>query len=156
VDLPAALRGQVTVFGVGLGAYRLFLIALVAVLSAGLVALVEKTTFGARVRAAVDDEHVSAGLGIPVERVLLIGGASASAAVRAVAPGLFGVPVAIPAPGEYVGLGAARQAAWVLGGAPRPPSWQVRIETTLDPPPGDDATEVLTRYTALLSAVHQR
>jgi hypothetical protein len=32
----------------------------------------------------------------------------------------------------------------------------VRIETTLDPPPGDDATEVLTRYTALLSAVHQR
>jgi branched-chain amino acid transport system permease protein len=72
VDLPAALRGQVQLFGVGLGAYRLFLIALVAVLSAGLVALVEKTTFGARVRAAVDDEHVSAGLGIPVERVFCL------------------------------------------------------------------------------------
>jgi branched-chain amino acid transport system permease protein len=72
VELPAALRGQLQVFGVGLGAYRLFLIALVAVLSAGLVALVEKTAFGARVRAAVDAEHVAAGLGIPVDRVFCI------------------------------------------------------------------------------------
>lgn len=72
VDLPAALRGQLSVLGVGIGAYRLFLIALVAVLSAGLVALVEKTTFGARVRASVDNEHVAAGLGIPVERVFCV------------------------------------------------------------------------------------
>jgi len=72
VQLPGALRGQLQVLGVGLGAYRLFLIALVAVLSAGLVALVEKTTFGARVRASVDDEQVSAGLGIPVERVFCL------------------------------------------------------------------------------------
>ena len=72
VELPPALRGQVGVLGVGLGTYRLFLVALVAVLSAGLVALVEKTTFGARVRASVDDEHVSAGLGIPVERVFCL------------------------------------------------------------------------------------
>lgn len=72
VDLPASLRGQVQLFGVGLGAYRLFLLALVAVLSAGLVVLIEKTTFGARVRAAVDDEHVAAGLGIPVERLFCL------------------------------------------------------------------------------------
>ena len=65
---------------------------------------------------------------------MLIGGASASAAVRAVAPGLFGVPVAIPEPGEYVGLGAARQAAWVLGGGCSQPAWEVRYEATLDPP----------------------
>src|SRR5665647_1087833 len=26
-------------------------------------------------------------------------------------------------PGEYVALGAARQAAWVLGGAVEPPTW---------------------------------
>jgi xylulokinase len=103
--------------------------------------------------AGVDDLRA---LGVPVARVLLIGGASASAAVRAVAPGLFGVPVAIPEPGEYVGLGAARQAAWVLSGEPEPPSWPVRIETTLDPPADGRGAEVLARYAALLSAVHQR
>lgn len=72
VELPGALRGQLSVLGVGLGAYRLFLIALVAVLSAGLVVLVDKTMFGARVRASVDDEHVAAGLGIPVDRVFCL------------------------------------------------------------------------------------
>jgi xylulokinase len=73
-----------------------------------------------------------------------------------VAPGLFGVPVAIPEPGEYVGLGAARQAAWVLSGERQPPSWPVRIETTLDPVADARGAEVLARYAALLSAVHQR
>jgi xylulokinase len=93
-------------------------------------------------------------LGLPVERVVLIGGAAASAAVRAVAPGLFGVPVAIPEPGEYVGLGAARQAAWVLGGDESPPEWPVRYEATLDPPVGDEGAAVLDRYAALLARVH--
>jgi xylulokinase len=93
-------------------------------------------------------------LAIPLERVLLIGGASASAAVRAIAPGLFGVPVAIPAPGEYVGLGAARQAAWVLSGDAGPPQWEVRIEETIDPPDGGSAADVLDRYAALRSVLH--
>jgi branched-chain amino acid transport system permease protein len=70
--LPAALRGQVQVLGVGLGAYRLFLVALVAVLSVGLAALVERTRVGARVRASVDNETVSAGLGIPVDRIFCL------------------------------------------------------------------------------------
>ncbi|WP_433217069.1 xylulokinase [Dactylosporangium sp. CS-047395] len=65
------------------------------------------------------------GLGVPVERVLLIGGAAASAAVRAIAPGLLGVPVSVPAPGEYVALGAARQAAWALKGSDEAPEWPV-------------------------------
>lgn len=69
VELPSALRGQVVVLGVGLGAYRLFLVALVALLSVLLVLFVEKTRFGARVRAAVDNPSVSAGVGIPVDRV---------------------------------------------------------------------------------------
>ena len=102
--------------------------------------------------AGVDDLRE---LGVPVQRVLLIGGASASAAVRAVAASLFGVPVAIPEPGEYVGLGAARQAAWVLSGEKDPPTWPVRIETTLDPPADSRGTEVLARYADLLSAVHR-
>jgi len=54
--------------------------------------------------------------GLAAERVLLIGGGAANEAVRRLAPAIFGVPVALPAEGEYVATGAARQAAWVLGG----------------------------------------
>ncbi len=56
------------------------------------------------------------GLGVPIERALLIGGGAQSEAVRAIAPQVLGVPVEVPAPAEYVALGAARQAASVLAG----------------------------------------
>jgi xylulokinase len=61
--------------------------------------------------------------GVTVDRVLLIGGAARSPAVQRLAPGIFGRPVLVPAPGEYVADGAARQAAWVLSGAAGPPEW---------------------------------
>jgi xylulokinase len=61
--------------------------------------------------------------GVTVERVLLVGGAARSPAVQQLAPGIFGRPVLIPQPGEYVADGAARQAAWVLSGAASPPDW---------------------------------
>jgi xylulokinase len=54
--------------------------------------------------------------GVTCERVILIGGAAASPAVQTVASEVFGVPVEVPAPGEYVAIGAARQAAWALAG----------------------------------------
>ncbi|MEV0560024.1 xylulokinase [Dactylosporangium sp. NPDC050588] len=73
-------------------------------------------------------------LGVPVERVLLIGGAAASAAVREIAPALFGVPVGVPDPGEYVALGAARQAAWVLDGGAEAPAWRVPGAASADAP----------------------
>ena len=57
------------------------------------------------------------------ERVLLIGGGARSEAARRLAPGIFGVPVLVPAPEEYVALGAARQAAWALAGTSQPPQW---------------------------------
>ncbi|GAA0962113.1 xylulokinase [Virgisporangium aurantiacum] len=63
--------------------------------------------------------------GMPVNRVLLIGGAAPSEPVRAVAPALFGAPVSVPDPAEYVALGAARQAAWALRGGAEPPEWPV-------------------------------
>ncbi len=94
--------------------------------------------------------------GVDVERVLLIGGASASRAVREIAPRLFGVPVAIPAPGEYVGIGAARQAAWALAATEAPPEWPVRVETTVEAPEDGSAREVLDRYADLLAQVHGR
>lgn len=60
---------------------------------------------------------------VSMERVLLIGGAAASSAVRQIAPAIFGVPVTVPQEGEYVALGAARQAAWALSGTDAPPRW---------------------------------
>ncbi len=67
-------------------------------------------------------DHLAA-CGVTAERVILIGGAAQSPAVRAIAPAVFGVPVTVPEPGEYVALGAARQAAWALSGAADPPDW---------------------------------
>ena len=62
-------------------------------------------------------------LGVEPRRILLIGGGARSEAVCALAPGIFGADVYVPEPQEYVALGAARQAAWVLTGAPQPPDW---------------------------------
>ncbi|PWK83739.1 xylulokinase [Lentzea atacamensis] len=61
--------------------------------------------------------------GADVTGVRLVGGAAASPAVREIAPTVFGVPVTVPAPGEYVADGAARQAAWTLTGGTTPPEW---------------------------------
>jgi xylulokinase len=63
--------------------------------------------------------------GVTVRRVLLVGGGARSAAVRAIAPTVFGCPVTVPSPGEYVADGAARQAAWALSGAAEPPRWSL-------------------------------
>ena len=69
VQLPAFLRGQVHLLGLDLGSYRLFLIAVVIAITLALTWLVERTRFGAEVRASVDNQQASAGLGINVLRV---------------------------------------------------------------------------------------
>ncbi len=56
-------------------------------------------------------------------RLVLVGGGARSRAVREIAPSVFGAPVDVPPPGEYVADGAARQAAWVLDPSPAPPRW---------------------------------
>ncbi|MBQ3358688.1 MAG: xylulokinase [Microbacterium sp.] len=53
-------------------------------------------------------------LGIPLDRVLLVGGGAQSRAVREIAPLVFGLPVEVPEAAEYVAVGMARQAASVL------------------------------------------
>jgi xylulokinase len=95
---------------------------------------------------------------VPVQRVLLIGGAARSTAVQAVASGIFGAPVSVPSPGEYVALGAARQAAWVLArsrddGAEEAPGWTVGAQEVPDGG-GDWAAEVRGAYTRLRGQVH--
>ena len=69
VALPDWLRGQVSVLGLDLGAYRLFMIAVVIVITLALGYLIERTRFGAQIRASVDNQAASAGLGINVNRV---------------------------------------------------------------------------------------
>ena len=72
VVLPAFLTGQVHALGMDFGSYRIFLIAMVIVITIGLVWLVERTRFGAQVRASVDNQQASVGLGIDVERVFSV------------------------------------------------------------------------------------
>ena len=72
VQLPEWLRGQWSFLGIDIGIYRLFLIAVVLVVTAGLGYLLERTRFGARVRAAVDNQNVSAAVGINVDRVFTL------------------------------------------------------------------------------------
>ena len=92
--------------------------------------------------------------GVPVRRVLLIGGAARSKAVRAIAPDVLGLPVTIPAPAEYVALGAARQAAWILSGTPEPPDWPVAIEAVHDPATGNFGTAIRARYADAKRRLH--
>jgi branched-chain amino acid transport system permease protein len=72
IQTPAFLRGSVHVLGLNFGVYRLFLIAAGLVVAVILVATLEYTRFGARVRAAVDNQRMAAGLGINVEAAFAI------------------------------------------------------------------------------------
>ena len=73
--------------------------------------------------------------GVRAERVLLIGGAARNPAVSSIAAQVFGLPVVVPEPGEYVAMGAAVQAAWVLTGSR--PTWPIETYAThpADPRP---------------------
>jgi len=88
--------------------------------------------------------------GIAAQRVILIGGAARSEAVRRVAPVIFGVPVTVPEPAEYVALGAARQAAWALSGAAEPPRWTLAGTSREYAAAG--VPEIRERYAALRDA----
>lgn len=53
-------------------------------------------------------------LGVPLNKVLIVGGGVKSTAVQALAADMLDAVVELPEPGEYVALGAAKQAAKVL------------------------------------------
>ncbi|MGZ3291662.1 MAG: branched-chain amino acid ABC transporter permease [Xanthobacteraceae bacterium] len=72
LNVPAYLRGTVSVMGQSVGVYRLFLIGVSLVVTLVLVATLEYTRFGAQVRAAVDNQRMARGLGIDVDRVFAI------------------------------------------------------------------------------------
>jgi branched-chain amino acid transport system permease protein len=72
IQTPAYLRGTVQFLGLHLGSYRLFLVGTGLLITLVLVATLEYTRFGARVRAAVDNQRMAAGLGINVEAAFAI------------------------------------------------------------------------------------
>lgn len=83
VRLPVFLQGQMRLLGLDIGIYRLFLIGVGLLVMLGVVFGIERTRFGARVRAAVDNPVMAVGLGIPVGAVF--------AATFAIGSGLAGL-----------------------------------------------------------------
>ena len=79
-------------------------------------------------------------------RVFLVGGATRSPALRAIAPAVLGRPVTLPPPGEYVARGAARQAAWALAATEAPPTWPLAGVDVLE---ADPTPQVREAYAAL-------
>ncbi|WP_310610789.1 branched-chain amino acid ABC transporter permease [Limnohabitans sp.] len=99
MQLPDWLRGRTELFAdtpfvLGMGHYRLFIIAVCAALTIGLQYVLSATRFGSRLRASVDDPRVASGLGINVNVVF--------AATFAVGSGLAGLGGALGA--EVLGL----------------------------------------------------
>jgi branched-chain amino acid transport system permease protein len=98
IHLPVWLKGRTEIgsdpFMLGMGHYRLFIIAVCAALTVALQYVLTKTRFGSRLRASVDDQRVAAGLGINVNLVFL--------STFAVGSGLAGLGGALGA--EVLGL----------------------------------------------------
>src|SRR5204862_451694 len=72
VSIPSYLQGQINLFGIGIGRYRLLIIAVCGLLTVALQFALAKTRFGSRLRAAVDDARVARGLGINVNAVFAV------------------------------------------------------------------------------------
>jgi branched-chain amino acid transport system permease protein len=96
MQLPDWLRGRTELFdgALGMGHYRLFIIAVCAALTVALQLVLSRTRFGSRLRASVDDPRVAAGLGINVNVVFSL--------TFAVGSGLAGLGGAMGA--EVLGL----------------------------------------------------
>ena len=86
--------------------------------------------------------------GVEISRLLLVGGAARNKAVQQITSEIFGMPVHIPTPGEYVSEGAAVQAAWALSG--QRPRWSHNEMTVIHSEP---QPAVLAHYLAEISAL---
>lgn len=85
--------------------------------------------------------------GVEAQRIILVGGGAQSRALQQIAAQVLGLPITVPAPGEYVADGAARQAAGVLAGAF--PDW---TRDTTQVPAAESTPQVLERYRALVKS----
>jgi xylulokinase len=92
-------------------------------------------------------------VGVEADQVMIIGGGARLEAVRVIAPTIFGCPVTVPTPDEYVANGAARQAAWVLEGTPEAPPWELGEAPSYD---AQALPWILERYREAQSMVLHR
>ena len=108
IQLPNWLRGRTELgtgaWTLGMGHYRLFIIAVCAALTVALQFSLARTRFGSRLRASVDDQRVASGLGINVNMVFLstfaVGSMQQNIHLPAWLQGRFDV--------EWVGIGKYR------------------------------------------------
>ncbi len=106
-----------------------------------------RAAFEALLCALADAVDLHAELtGSTPSRLLMVGGATRSPALRALAPAVLGRPVLLPPVQEYVALGAARQAAWCLAGGAEPLSWPGADTEVLE---ADSLPQVREQYAAL-------
>lgn len=70
--LPESLSGRVSLLGLEVGGYRLFLVTCGLAVLGALLLLLNKTRYGAMVRAAVDNQRVARGTGIHVQRLFFL------------------------------------------------------------------------------------
>jgi branched-chain amino acid transport system permease protein len=71
VNLPSYLSGSIAVGGFEIDRYRLFLILAGGLVVWGLIYGIDRTSFGAKVRAAVDNRRVTMSCGINVDRLFM-------------------------------------------------------------------------------------
>jgi branched-chain amino acid transport system permease protein len=72
VPVPEALRGTARLFGVYYPKYRLFVLAIGCLVFASLWLVLQRTRFGALIRAGVDDAEMVEASGINIRRVFLM------------------------------------------------------------------------------------
>jgi branched-chain amino acid transport system permease protein len=72
MHLPGYLKGQVKIFDLALPAYRLALVGFGATVIAGLWFAFDRTLFGARIRAAVDNRSMAQSIGINTNRLFAV------------------------------------------------------------------------------------
>ena len=129
IDLPPWLSARLALGPASIGLYRLLVMAVCGAIALCIGMVVSRTTFGARLRGAVDNAKVAAGLGIDVGRIFaatfaagcgLAGlGGGMAAALIGVDPGFpveymvyFLIVVSVGGPGNLLG---ALAAALLLG-----------------------------------------
>lgn len=115
VRIPDWLNGRVVLGPLGISRYRLFLLVVGLAVLAILIVGMDRTRFGAMVRAAVDNQEVARGLGIPVDRVFM--GAFAVGSVLSALGGALSVQAMGLDPGFGLKYLVLALLVVVLGGA---------------------------------------
>jgi branched-chain amino acid transport system permease protein len=100
IKVPALLDGRVPILGIAYPLYRLFIIGLGLAVALGLWLAIDRTVFGAIVRAGVDNRDMVLGMGVNINRVFAVVFALGTALA-----GLAGV-VAAPVFSVYSRMGA--------------------------------------------------